>query len=104
MKLREKVVVWPANLDSSKSRKQGRKLAKGLAVQAPRLDEVHEAARRLAMDAEPTPGKSRPATWWERGGLLIFPKKGSRSTLLRSLAVEIKKIRAAKVDHEKERK
>jgi signal recognition particle subunit SRP19 len=104
LKLHGKVVVWPANLDSSKSRKEGRKLAKGLAIQAPRLEELHEAARRLAMEAEPTPGKSRPGIWWERGGYLTFPKKDSRTSLLRSLAGEVKRIRAAKVGHEKERK
>ena len=95
--------MWPANLDSSKSRREGRKLQKGPAVHAPRLDEISEAAKRLSLEPESVPGKSRPGTWWERGGYLILPKKDGKVSLLRGLANEIKKIRAAKTGHEKEK-
>ncbi len=104
MKLQGRTVVWPANIDSSKSRKDGRKLPKGLALQAPRLEEMGEAVKRLSLDAEISPRKSRPGTWWEKGGYLILPKKGTKAELLRALASEIRKIRAAKAAHEKERK
>lgn len=104
MKLSGKTVVWPANLDSSKSREEGRKLAKGQALQAPRLDEISEAANRLKLEAELAAGKSLPGTWWEKGGYIILPKKGTKTDLLRTLASEIKKIRHEKSVHEKERK
>jgi signal recognition particle subunit SRP19 len=96
LKLPGKIVVWPANLDSTKTRKSGRKLAKGAALQTPRLEEINEAAKRLSLTPELVPGKSRPSAWWERGGYLIFPKNEERTTLLRSLASEIRKGRAAK--------
>jgi signal recognition particle subunit SRP19 len=100
LKLHGKVVVWPANLDSTKSRKTGRKLAKGAALQTPRLEEINEAAKKLSIEAELVPGKARPSTWWEKGGYLTFPKNEKRNVLLRSLASEIRKARAAR---EKER-
>jgi signal recognition particle subunit SRP19 len=104
LKLQGKIIVWPANLDSSKSRKEGRKLTKAAALQAPRLEEINEAANRLSLEAEIEPGKSRPGAWWEKDGYLILPMKGERPHLLHSLSSEIRKMRAAKASQEKERK
>jgi signal recognition particle subunit SRP19 len=101
LKLHGKVVVWPANLDSTKTRNQGRKLTKGQAVQAPKLEELTEAAKRLSIDVEVAAGKSRPPTWWERGGYLILPKKDAKRNLLGTLAVEIRRIRSSKAAQEK---
>ena len=104
MKLRGKIVVWPANLDSTKTRKTGRKLARGYAVQSPKLEELHEASKRLALEAEPTTGKARPSSWWEKLGYMTINKKGNRTAILRSLAEEVKQIRRARAASEKDRK
>jgi signal recognition particle subunit SRP19 len=96
LKLHGKTVIWPANLDSTKSRKGGRKLAKGSALQTPRLEELREAANQLSIEHEVVAAKSRPSSWWEKGGYLIVPKATPQSKLLRSLASEIRKQRATK--------
>ena len=96
MKLNGKAVIWPANLDSTKSRKEGRKLAKGPALQIPRMEELRDAANQLSIEHEIVAGKSRPNAWWEKGGYLIVPKATPQSKLLRSLASEIRKQRATK--------
>jgi signal recognition particle subunit SEC65 len=70
-------------------------------VQAPRLEELNEAAKRLTIEAELSTGKSRPPTWWEKGGYVILPKKEGKGNLLRALAAEIRRIRAAKATQEK---
>ena len=96
MKLDGKIIVWPANLDSTKTRLEGRKIPKGQSVQAPRVDELAEAARRLSVEAEITPQKSRPRNWWEMTGYITVSMRGSRPELLRSLAGEVRRIRASK--------
>jgi signal recognition particle subunit SRP19 len=96
LKLDGKMLVWPANLDSTKTRLEGRKIPKGQSVQAPRIDELAEAARKLSVEAEVTPQKSRPRNWWEKTGYVTFSKKTPKTQLLRSLASEVRKIRAAK--------
>ncbi len=101
MKLHGKAVIWPANLDSTKSRKAGRKLAKGPALQTPKLEELRDAATQLSIEHEVVGGKSRPNTWWDKGGYLIVPKAIPRAKLLRSLATEIRKQR---VTREKDKK
>jgi signal recognition particle subunit SRP19 len=102
LKITGKIVVWPANLDSTKSRTEGRKISKGLAIQTPRLEEMSEAAKRLSSGAEAefVPGKSRPNLWWEKSGYAILAKKGSRISFTRELASEIKKIRATKAEQD----
>jgi len=101
LKLQGKMVVWPANLDSSKSRRAGRKLPKASGIQAPKLEEIDDAAKRLSFEAEIVPAKSRPNAWWEKGGYVILPKKGGKANLLRSIVSEIKKARAAKTGSDK---
>ena len=96
MKLHGKMVIWPANLDSTKTRRTGRKLTKTHAVQSPRLEELREAATTLSIEHELTSGKSRPNTWWEKGGYLIITKTTRKSELLRSLATEVRKQRSMK--------
>jgi signal recognition particle subunit SRP19 len=95
------MIIWPANLDSSKTRKTGRKLTKAAAVQAPRLEEINEAAKRLSMETEIVPGKSRPSSWREKGGYAIVRKDNTKGNTLRSLASEIKKARGAKTGQER---
>ena len=96
MKLRGKMVIWPANLDSTKTRKSGRKIPKGQAIQSPRLEELDLAANSLSIEHEKTPAKSRPTTWWEKGGYLIVNKTTRKPETLRSLASEIRKHRIVK--------
>jgi signal recognition particle subunit SRP19 len=98
LKLRGKIVVWPANLDSTKSRIEGRKVPKTSAIQAPRLEEINEAARRLSLDVDVTAGKSQPRSWWEKEGYAIIVKKGTKDSTLRALAGEIRKARALKTE------
>jgi signal recognition particle subunit SEC65 len=62
---------------------------------------MNEAAKRLSLEAEVVPAKSRPRTWWERGGYLILPKGETKTQLLRALANEVRKVRSQKSQHEK---
>jgi signal recognition particle subunit SEC65 len=71
-----------------------------LAIQAPRLDEIDEAAKRLSLEEESIPGKSRPRLWWDKGGYATVAKNGSKTSILRALAAEIRKIRATKIGEE----
>lgn len=92
-----KMVVWLAELDSTKSCSQGRRLAKPQAVQAPRVDELELAAKRLSLEPEVSPNSALPSRWWEKTGYVSVKRGGrSRSRILKDLAVEILKIRQVK--------
>lgn len=97
MKQSGKMVVWPAELDSTKSRSQGRRLAKSQAIQAPRVDELELAAKRLSFDPEVSPNSALPSRSWEKTGYVLVKRANrSRSKTLKDLAAEILKIRQVK--------
>jgi signal recognition particle subunit SRP19 len=92
-----RMVVWPAELDSTKSRSEGRSLAKSQAIQAPRIDELELAARRLSLDPKVSPNSALPSRCWEKTGYVLVKRPDrSRSKTLKDLAAEILKIRQAK--------
>jgi signal recognition particle subunit SRP19 len=91
------MVVWSAALDSTKSRSQGRCLAKSQAIQAPRVDELENAAKKLSYDPQPSPHSALPSHWWEKTGYILVTRGDkARSKVLRDLAAEIRKIRGSK--------
>jgi signal recognition particle subunit SRP19 len=91
------MVVWSAALDSTKSRSQGRCLAKSQAIQAPRVDELENAAKKLSYDPQPSPHSALPSRWWEKTGYILVTRGDkARSKVLRDLAAEIRKIRGSK--------
>jgi signal recognition particle subunit SRP19 len=96
VKLHGKMVIWPSNLDSTKTRKSGRKIPKGQSVQSPKLEELNEAAIKLGIDHEIATGKSRPPSWWEKSGYLVVAKSTPKSEAIRSLASEVRKSRASR--------
>ena len=96
MKLHGKMVIWPSNLDSTKTRRSGRKIPKAQSIQSPRLEELNEAAKALSIDHEIVAGKSRPPSWWEKGGYLIVTKSTPKSAVIHSLASEVRKLRIAR--------
>jgi len=91
------MVVWSAALDSTKSRSQGRCLAKSQAIQGPRVDELENAAKKLSYDPQPSPHSALPSHWWEKTGYILVTRGDkARSKVLRDLAAEIRKMRGSK--------
>ncbi len=94
MKLDGRIIVWPKNFDSSRSRHNGRKIPKGQGIGQPKLPEIERAAQALSLKAEAIPGKSPPSAWWEKTGYLIIERHGKRrSMLLKELAKEMLQLR-----------
>ncbi len=48
----KRVVIYPVYFDYNRSRKEGRKVPRSLAVQNPSIEEIAAAARELGLDPE----------------------------------------------------
>ncbi|MEM2925181.1 MAG: signal recognition particle protein Srp19 [Methanocellales archaeon] len=94
MERSRKIVIWPANLDSSKSRREGRAIPKQLAVLTPKLEEIELAARELNLNPEREAQKAYPKSWWERTGLIKVDKIAPKTQIIRQIAQKITEIRA----------
>lgn len=91
-------IVWPAYLDSSKTRSRGRVIAKEKAVDSPTAEEILEACRDLSYVAELEAEKKFPSSWWERPGRVLVSKKGDEKKvdLLVRISASIAKRRSLK--------
>lgn len=96
MKERGKQIIWPNYLDSTKTRKEGRKLAKKIAVESPKLQEIETAARVIRLNPTANPNATHPRTRWEKKGCVIIDKQYSKLKVLRSIAEKIRELRKSK--------
>jgi len=94
MRKQNKVVLWPAYFDSTKTRLQGRRIPKELAVTSPRLDELQKAAERCRLQPEAVPDVKHPHAPWQKTGLIFVPKSASKMQIIRRVAKELSNIRA----------
>jgi len=97
LKQRGKMIVWLANVDSSKSRREGRKLPRVSCVEMPKLAELEDAARALGLESTSVSNTARPSKPWEKTGYIIVDgKTRTRSFILKSLVETINRSRRTK--------
>ncbi|MEM4699526.1 MAG: signal recognition particle subunit SRP19/SEC65 family protein [Candidatus Nezhaarchaeales archaeon] len=88
--------LYLAYFDRSKSRKQGRRVPRELAVERPRLEEVLEAVKKLGLGAgvRVAEGARYPRCWWDLGGAVLVEKRMRKGELLRKVASLLRDSRA----------
>ncbi|MEM0007514.1 MAG: signal recognition particle subunit SRP19/SEC65 family protein [Candidatus Bathyarchaeia archaeon] len=97
MRKQDKVILWPAYFDSTKTRGEGRKISKSLAVPSPKITELKEAAEKLGLECELVVDVSYPKTPWLKTGMLLVAKKEAKNQLLKKIARQLQKIRGAAI-------
>jgi len=93
MRKQNKIFLWSVYFDASKSRTDGRRVPKKLAVSAPKLEELQVAAKRLGLQPEIVADAAHPSSPWRRTGLLIIPKKESKGKTVKDIAKELSDLR-----------
>jgi signal recognition particle subunit SRP19 len=64
-------VIWPAYLDADLSRSEGRRVARDLAVEDPRVDELAKAVQQVGYDAVVEHDATYPREHEPRGRVLV---------------------------------
>ena len=93
MRKQDKVIIWPAYFDQAKTRKEGRRVQKSLAVQSPKILEIREAAQKLGLDFEVVTDKGYPNRPWVNVGMLLVEKRGSKEQIINRIAKQLLKVR-----------
>jgi signal recognition particle subunit SRP19 len=88
-----KVVIWPAYIDSTKTRSEGRIISKKNAVSNPTIDEIAAAALKMGLSAEVERDKSYPRQWWEESGRVFILKSEPKTALAKKIGRTIRQIR-----------
>lgn len=97
MRKQDKVILWPAYFDLTKTREEGRKVPKTLAVPSPKILELKEAAEKLGLEHELVPEAGYPKTPWMKTGMLLIAKKEPKNQIIKKVAKQLQKIRSAAV-------
>jgi signal recognition particle subunit SRP19 len=90
----DKAIIWPAYFDLTKTRKEGRRVQKSLAVQHPKIDEVKIAVEKLGLEHEFAPEAGYPKTPWLKAGRIMVEKKGSKEQVIVKIAKQLLKMRS----------
>jgi signal recognition particle subunit SRP19 len=92
----DKVIIWPVYFDQTKTRKDGRRVPKSLAVQHPKIAEVTMAVEKLGLNHEVSPEVGYPKTPWLKTGMILVEKKGSKEQVIKKIANQLSKTRSEK--------
>lgn len=87
---RERVIFYPVYFDISKTRAEGRRVPRAVAVERPTLDRLAAAAKALGLAAEVESGASHSRAPWAGGGRVAVQKQGSKEAVMREIARRLK--------------
>ena len=93
MRKQNKIFLWGVYFDANKTRNEGRRVPKNLAVSSPKLEELQRAAKRLGLQPEILSDAAHPSSPWRKTGLIIIPKKESKGKTLTKVAKELSSLR-----------
>jgi signal recognition particle subunit SRP19 len=89
-----KIIIWPAYIDSKKTKKEGRRISLKKAVSSPKLREISTAAKKLNLNPEVENNKSYSRSWWESSGRVSVDKNMSKREILLKISNMIKGMRS----------
>jgi len=90
------IVLYPAYFDAERSRDDGRRIARKVAVNGPTVDEIAAAAGALGLKPKVEPDRSYPSTPWKRDGRVLVRADYFKTSVVRKVAEKVKEARAAK--------
>ena len=94
MRKSDNAIIWPVYFDTNKSKTDGRRVPKNLAVINPKILEIKEAADKLGLQNEVNPTAGYPRTPWAKTGMLSIEKKEPKEQIVLKLAKELIRIKA----------
>lgn len=93
MRKLDKFIIWPIYFDCNKSRKEGRRVPKNLAVISPKILEIKEAADKLGLENEANVEARFPKMPWAKTGMLLVEKREAKEEIIQDLAKHLQKIK-----------
>jgi signal recognition particle subunit SRP19 len=95
LRKQDKMVIWPAYFDSTKTKDEGRRIPKSLAVASPKILEVKKAVEKLGLDHELVLDVGYPKTPWLKTGVVLMARKEPKNQTIKKIAKQLLKIRSA---------
>ncbi|MGA2681630.1 MAG: signal recognition particle subunit SRP19/SEC65 family protein [Candidatus Bathyarchaeia archaeon] len=93
MKKLDKAIIWPIYFDANKTRRNGRRVAKNLAVQSPKIDEIKVAVDKLGLKNEVRLEAHFPRIPWAKTGMLLVEKREAKEKIILKIAKQLLKLK-----------
>ncbi|MCW4023630.1 MAG: signal recognition particle protein Srp19 [Candidatus Bathyarchaeota archaeon] len=93
MRKLDQAIIWPVYFDVNKTRKEGRRVPKNMAVSLPKILELQEAANRLGLGYEVDLEDHFPQQPWIKSGSIRVDKKEPKEVIIQKLAKQLIKIK-----------
>jgi len=87
------IVLYPAYFDVKRSRQEGRRVPKSLAVDGPTAEEIGKAAKALGLSPKVEPDKAYPSSHWRKEGRVLVKAEYYKTSVIRKVAERIKGAR-----------
>jgi signal recognition particle subunit SRP19 len=94
MRKQDKVSIWPVYFDSSKTREDGRRVPKSLAVSSPKILEIKNAVEKLGFTCELVMEAAYPKMPWLKTGVILVNKNESKEQIIKKIAKQLLTIRS----------
>ena len=95
MRKQDKAIIWPTYFDATKTRAEGRRVPKNLAVPSPKILEIKEAVEKLHLQHELAADVGYPGTPWIKTGMILVKKQEPKEQLIKKIAKQLLKVRSA---------
>jgi signal recognition particle subunit SRP19 len=94
MRKSDNAIIWPVYFDQAKSKSEGRRVPKNLAVMSPKILEIKEAADKLGLQNDINATAGYPKTPWAKIGMLSVEKNEPKEKIILKIAAQLAKIKA----------
>ena len=88
-----RLIIWPVYFDSSRSRKEGRRVQKEFAVNSPSVDEIFTVSKKLGLSPEIQDEKGHPSQGANKGGRVLVRKSAPKEKIINDIAKGLAKIK-----------
>ncbi len=88
------VALYPAYFDSTRSREEGRRVSKSMAVANPTAEELREAAKILGYRVEVESEVAHPSKPYKAEGRILILGGGRKTEILRAVAKKLRSQRS----------
>ncbi len=95
MRKSDNAIIWPVYFDAAKTKKEGRRVPKNMAVASPKILELKEAADKLGLKNEVNATAGYPKTPLAKIGMLTVEKNEPKMDVVLKLAKQLVKIKAS---------
>lgn len=93
MRKQDKIIIWPAYFDATKTRKQGRRVPKNLAVISPKILEIKDVLEKMGLDHEFVADVGYSKAPWAKTGMLLVEKDKTKEQTIKKIAKQLLKTR-----------